>query len=68
MSFPPLLVFVEFLWMWAIGQYSRPPGTTQASLSGAPRLGQNLPARSFGVEIPDFHYGWPYFGFADHVK
>jgi hypothetical protein len=19
-------------------------------------------------EIPDFGYGWPYFGFADHVK
>jgi len=21
-----------------------------------------------GVEIADLRYGWPYFGFADHVK
>jgi hypothetical protein len=27
-------------------QYSRPPGTTQASWSGAPRLAQKLPPRS----------------------
>jgi hypothetical protein len=49
-------------------QYSRPPETTQAGRSGAARPGQNWPARDCGVEIPDFRYGWPYFGFADHVK
>jgi hypothetical protein len=46
-------------------QYSRPAGTTQASLFDAdcPK-----PNPDGGFEIPVFHTTRPYFGFADHMK
>jgi len=36
--------------------------------SGAKITGQNRPVVAGGFDIPDFRYGRPYFGFADHVK